>query len=82
VTGSYDIVELNDQGKVVADSEQQYVLAASTIDRHDINHNGNDTERINTRIVLTMQKSGGDWCVAKLTGGYVTLPAADASSSQ
>jgi hypothetical protein len=74
VTGSYDIVELNSQGKVVADSEQQYVLAASTIDRHDLDRDGDDTDRINTRIVLTMEKSGGKWCVANLTGGYVTLP--------
>ncbi len=75
VTGSYDVVELNDQGKVIADSAQQYVLASSTIDKHDMNQNGNDQERVNTRIVLTMKKSGSDWCIAKLTGGYVTVPA-------
>ena len=82
VTGSYDIVELNAQGKVIADSAQQYVLAASTVDRHDMNHNGDDTERINTRIVLTMAKSGGKWCVSKLTGGYVTPPSATTTNSQ
>jgi hypothetical protein len=81
VTGSYDIVELNAQGKVIVDSEQQYVLAASTVDRHDLDQDGDDTDRINTRIVLTMKKSGGDWCVAKLTGGYVTLPAEVSSDS-
>jgi hypothetical protein len=74
VTGSYDIVELNAQGQVIPDTAQQYVLAASTVDRHDLDHDGDTTDRVNTRIVLTMAKSGGKWCVAKLTGGYVPLP--------
>ena len=74
VTGSYDIVELNAQGKVIPDSAQQYVLAASTVDRHDLDQDGDNTDRVNTRIVLTMAKSGSKWCVEKLTGGYVTVP--------
>jgi hypothetical protein len=76
VTGAYNIVKLNAQGKEVTDSAVEYVLAASTPDKHDFNQNGDDTDRINTRIVLTMQKEGGDWCVTKLEGGYFFPPAA------
>jgi hypothetical protein len=82
VTGSYDIVELNAQGKVIPDSAQQYVLAASTVDRHDLDQDGDNTDRVNTRIVLTMAKSGGKWCVAKLTGGYVTPPSEQPTDQQ
>ena len=82
VTGSYDIVELNAQGNVIPDSAQQYVLAASTVDRHDLDQDGDTTDRVNTRIVLTMAKSGGEWCVAKLTGGYVTVPAEQPTDQQ
>jgi predicted small secreted protein len=70
VTGAYDIVQLNAQGKEIADSAVEYALAASTPDKRDFNQNGDDTDRINTRIVLTMNKTHGDWCVAKLEGGY------------
>ncbi len=81
VTGSYDVVELNDQGKAIADSEVEYVLAASTIDKRDLDKDGDDTDRISTRIVLDMKKSGDKWCVAKLKGGYVT-PSGEAPTEQ
>jgi hypothetical protein len=70
VTGSYDLVELNEAGKVVADSEDEYELASSTRDKRDLNKNGDDQDKINTRLVLTMKKQGGDWCVQDAEGGY------------
>ena len=70
VTGSYDIVRLSEAGTVVTDSAQQYVLAASVRDRHDVDGDGDYEEMINTRIVLAMEKDGDDWCVADLHGGY------------
>ena len=70
VTGSYDIVELNEAGKMVADSEKTFELAASTRDKYDVDGDGDDTDTINTRIVLDMEKDGGKWCVAGLEGGY------------
>jgi hypothetical protein len=70
VTGAYDIVQLSKQGKEILDSAVEYTLAASTPDKRDFNQNGDDTDRINTRIVLTMKKQGDDWCVEKLEGGY------------
>ncbi len=62
VTGAYEVAELNDQGKVVADSENEYVVASSTRDKYDLNNNNDDEDRINTRIVLTMKKPAiGVW---------------------
>ena len=70
VTGSYDIVRLTDTGAVIAGSALQYELAAVVRDRHDVDGDGDYENRINTRIVLTMEKDGDDWCVADLHGGY------------
>ncbi|MCL4239421.1 MAG: hypothetical protein KJ047_14365 [Anaerolineae bacterium] len=70
VTGSYDIVQLSATGNVIAGSAQQYELAAVVRDKHDVDGDGDYENRINTRIVLTMEKSGDDWCVADLHGGY------------
>ena len=70
VTGSYDIVQLSAAGKVVDGSAQEYELAAVVRDKHDADGDGDYDNRINTRIVLTMEKDGGDWCVANLHGGY------------
>jgi hypothetical protein len=70
VTGAYDLVEISEQGKVVADSEDEYELAASTRDKYDLDGDGDDEEKINTRIVIEMKEQGGDWCVVSLQGGY------------
>ena len=70
VTGSYDIVRLSEAGTVIAGSALQYELAAVVRDRHDVDGDGDYENRINTRIVLTMDKDGDDWCVADLHGGY------------
>jgi hypothetical protein len=80
VTGSFDMVELNANGKVVADSEKEYEMAASVRDKYDLNNNGDDEERVNTRIVLTMKEEGGDWCVEELAGGYFTPEFSDAGA--
>jgi len=70
VTGAYDVVELNEQGRAVADSEDEYELAASTRDKRDLNRNGDDMDKINTRLVLEMREQDGDWCVLDAKGGY------------
>ncbi len=70
VTGAYDVVEMNEQGKMVADSEDEYELAASTRDKRDLNQNGDDMDKINTRLVLEMREQDGDWCVLDAKGGY------------
>ncbi|MCZ7541602.1 MAG: hypothetical protein M5U29_17155 [Anaerolineae bacterium] len=70
VTGSYSIVQLSAAGNVIAGSTQQYELAAVARDKHDVDGDGDYENRINTRIVLTMEKDGDDWCVANLHGGY------------
>jgi len=70
VTGSYDIVVLNDSGKVVADSEQEYELASSVRDKRDIDNDEDDGENVDTRVMLEMEKDGDDWCVASLEGGF------------
>lgn len=70
VTGSYSIVQLSAAGNVIAGSTQQYELAAVVRDKHDVDGDGDYENRINTRIVLTMEKDGDDWCVANLHGGY------------
>ena len=77
VTGSYDIVQLNEAGKMIADSEVTYELAASVRDKRDVDGDGDDEEKINTRIVLTMQQDGDSWCVAGLEGGYFAPKAAE-----
>lgn len=70
VTGSYDIVQLGESGRELRDTARQYELAASVRDRFDMNQNGSDVDKINTRIVLTMREEGDEWCVALLDGGY------------
>jgi len=70
ITGSYEIVELYDSGKVIADSEKEYELAAAVRDKYDVDGDGDDIDKINTRIVLEMEQDGDDWCVASLEGGY------------
>jgi hypothetical protein len=77
VTGSYDLVELNAEGKEIADSEDEFELASSTRDKRDLDGDGDDEDKINTRIVLEMKKDDGDWCVEKLEGGYFMPPAAE-----
>jgi hypothetical protein len=73
VTGSYDIVQLNAQGEEVPDSADEYILAAATVDKRDVDQDGDDTEKIDTRILLTMKEVSGKWCVAKMEGGYFGL---------
>jgi hypothetical protein len=70
VTGSYDVVQLTAAGTMIADSEVEYELAASVRDKRDVDGDGDVEEKINTRIVLTMDKDGDEWCVAGLEGGY------------
>ncbi len=70
ITGSYDIVEIDEQGRLIPDSETQYVLASAVRDRRDIDRDGDVTERIDTRILLEMREDGDDWCVRMLDGGY------------
>lgn len=77
VTGSYDIVELNQAGQMIPDSQVQYELAASVRDKRDIDGDGDTEEKVNTRIVLTMEKDGDEWCVAGLEGGYFSPKAAE-----
>ncbi|MCD4685974.1 MAG: hypothetical protein K8S97_08560 [Anaerolineae bacterium] len=77
VTGSFEIVELSIDGDEVADSAKEYELASSLRDKHDLDGDGDDDERINTRIVLTMQEDGDDWCVEGLEGGYLDPEFAD-----
>ncbi len=77
VTGSYNVVQLTEAGTVVADSEVEYELAASARDKRDVDGDGNTEEKINTRIVLTMEKDGDEWCVANLEGGYFSPQAAE-----
>ncbi|MBP8974645.1 MAG: hypothetical protein KBH93_12280 [Anaerolineae bacterium] len=70
ITGSYDIVQLSATGSVIAGSAQEYELAAAARDKHDVDGDGDYENRVNTRIVLTMEKDGDEWCVANLHGGY------------
>lgn len=70
VTGSYDIVELGPQGKMIADSEIEYELAASVRDRRDLDRDGDDSEQLDTRVLLEMREDGDEWCVRSLEGGY------------
>lgn len=70
ITGSYDIVTLNASGNVVADSAVAYEVAASVRDKRDIDGDGDENERIDTRILVEMVESDGDWCVALLERGY------------
>ncbi len=77
VTGSYNVVQLTEAGTVIADSEVEYELAASARDKRDVDGDGNTEEKINTRIVLTMEQDGDEWCVANLEGGYFSPQAAE-----
>jgi|AMZC01.1.fsa_nt_AMZC01000612.1_8 hypothetical protein len=77
VTGSYNVVQLTEAGAVIADSEVEYELAASARDKRDVDGDGNTEEKINTRIVLTMEQDGDEWCVANLEGGYFSPQAAE-----
>lgn len=70
ITGSYDIVTLNVSGKVVADSAMSYEVAASVRDKRDIDGDGDENEKMDTRILAEMVESDGDWCVALLERGY------------
>lgn len=69
VTGAYDIVDLNDSGKMITDSEEEYELAASVRDKRDLNENDDDADTMDTRILLEMSEDG-DWCVESLEGGF------------
>lgn len=70
ITGSYDIVSLNASGKVIADSEVEYEVAASVRDKRDVDGDDDDGEKIDTRMLAEMVKSDGDWCVSSLEQGY------------
>lgn len=70
ITGSYDIVTLNASGNVVADSAVEYEVAASVRDKRDADGDGDEDERMDTRILAEMVESDGDWCVASVERGY------------
>lgn len=70
ITGAYDLVELNEAGRVIADSEVEYEVAAAVRDRRDIDGDDDVDERLDSRILIDMEEQDGEWCVASLERGY------------
>ncbi len=63
------------------DDSHEVVVAESLRDTNDVNGNGDKDESLEARIVLTMKKDGGDWCVEEFETNDLPLFIADAAGT-